>query len=62
LPEYLEIFQNAGFEIIVNEYAVLKDKEELNKFQGLRIHHDFENFSFDELTASSLKIVLRKQT
>ena len=61
LPEYQAIFMTAGLAVQKLEYSVRKKKsEQYAKFQRLKIHSDFEKFSFEELTAGNLVFVLNK--
>jgi hypothetical protein len=59
LPQYVELFENAGFRIEKRVYKSLsRDSEEFKKFSRLRLHSDFERFSLEELTAASFGFVL----
>lgn len=60
LPQYLDVFEKAGFEVIYKEYSTIVDnKKELEKFQKLKIHPDFMKYSVEELTASSMVFILK---
>ncbi|NMC35204.1 MAG: hypothetical protein GYA36_22525, partial [Veillonellaceae bacterium] len=60
LPQYLDLFEKAGFEVVYKEYSTIMDNEkELEKFQKLKIHPDFMEYSVEELTASSLVFILK---
>lgn len=60
-PQYIEIFEKAGLEIVEQSHSLPKDKGELAKFNKLKIHKQFSNFTKDELTAGSLMFLLRKK-
>lgn len=63
LPQYVEIFEQAGLEIIDKQYSrIAGNHKQLEKFNNLKIHPDFQKYSFEELTASSLIFVLRVTT
>ncbi|MBT8393728.1 MAG: class I SAM-dependent methyltransferase, partial [Bacteroidia bacterium] len=62
LPNYLEIFKSAGFEVSYVEYDKAKENEEkYKKFKALEIHSDFKHYTEDELTAGSINVLLRKK-
>ena len=61
LPNYLDIFKDAGFEILYVEYDKGKENEEkYKKFKKLEIHSDFKNYSEEELLAGSINVLLKK--
>ena len=63
LPNYLEIFTDAGFEIIYVEYDnVNKNEDKYKKFKELKIHSDFSQYSEEELLAGSINVLLKKKT
>ena len=60
LPQYLELFADE-FEVVSVAYqSCKKDSKQYEKFYELTIHPDFENYSFEELTAGSINILLKK--
>ena len=62
LPQYLDVFSKAGFEIIHLEYdKVNPSSEKYQKFQKLKIHKDFHACSEEELLAGSINVLLRKK-
>jgi len=62
LPNYLEIFEDAGFEILYVEYDKASDNEEkYRKFKELEIHSDFKKYTEEELSAGSINVLLRKK-
>ena len=63
LPEYDAIFKNAGLALKRIEYSVCsKTSEEYAKFERVKIHPDFQKFSYEELTAAGLVFLLSKET
>ena len=62
LPEYLELFDETGMEVLHLEYdSAEKGSEKYNKFKALNIHSDFASMSEKELTAGSINVLLRKK-
>lgn len=62
LPQYLDTFSNAGFEVVHLEYdKVDTSSEKYQKFKKLKLHVDFESFSEEELLAGSINVLLRKK-
>jgi hypothetical protein len=62
MPQYLEIFKNAGLSLKKIGYSVCRTKSEQHaKFQRVKLHPDFQRFSFEELTAGGLVFVLSKE-
>lgn len=62
LPDYLEIFKKAGFEVLFVEYDTAKDNAEKHKkFKALDIHQDFKKYTEEELTAGSINVLLKKR-
>ena len=60
LPQYIEIFEALGFEIIHLEFSNPPlDSGVYKKFKSIKLHPDFEKFSDEELTAGAINIVLR---
>lgn len=61
MPEYLEIFADAGLEGRKVEFSACdKNSAQYSKFERINIHPDFRRFSFEELTAGCLNVVLCK--
>lgn len=61
LPDYIQIFENAGFEVLYVEYDKAKDNtEKYKKYKALKIHPDFKNYTEEELTAGSINVLLKK--
>jgi len=62
LPNYLDIFEDAGFEILFVEYDKASENEEkYRKFKELEIHPDFKKYTEEELSAGSINVLLRKK-
>lgn len=60
LPDYLEIFDEAGFEVISLAYDTCdEDSEKYKKFKELTLHKDFENYTEEELLAGSINVLLK---
>ena len=60
LPQYIEIFTEAGMEIIHLEHDFAEpDTKKHNLFKQVPIHDDFKKFTEVELTAGSINILLR---
>ncbi len=60
LPQYLELFNELGFEVIYVGYDSAKPgSPAFQKFKKLNLHEDFKKYSDEELTAGSINIVLR---
>ena len=60
-PQYLQLFKDSGFDVLYQQFSTAKDHPvQAEKFSHLRLHDDFKNFSFDELTAGSLAFVLKR--
>lgn len=60
LPQYLEILQQ-NFEVIYVEYSsCVQGSTEHQKLDRINIHEDFKSFSFEELTAGSINVLLKK--
>jgi len=59
LPQYLDLFQHAGFRAEYHTHKpLLPGSEEFSKFSHLEVHPDYARFTFEELTAASLGFVL----
>ncbi len=60
LPQYLEIFKELGYEIILLEFESANIKSETyKKFKTVPLHEDYQKYSDDELTAGSINVVLK---
>jgi len=60
LPDYVNIFEKAGFEIVSLEYDTCdKNSEKYLKFKELTLHKDFENYTEEELLAGSINVLLK---
>lgn len=63
LPQFLEIFDKTGFEVVYLEYdKVDPDSKKYELFKKLNIHADFNQFSEDEILAGSINVLLRKKS
>lgn len=62
LPQYLDIFDKTGFEVVHLEYdKVDTSSKKYEKFKQLKIHSDFMSHSEEELLAGSINVLLRKK-
>lgn len=60
LPQYLEIFKDLGYEILLLEFeSEKKESETYKKFKTVPLHVTYQKYSDDELTAGSINIVLK---
>ncbi len=60
LPDYLEIFEKAGFEVVSLDYDTCDvTSEKYLKFKELTLHKDFENYTEEELLAGSINVLLK---
>lgn len=60
LPQYIDLFSEA-FEIVSVAYQSCKiGSKQHKKFKELTIHPDFLKYSFEELTAGSINILMKK--
>ncbi|MFD1095241.1 hypothetical protein [Salegentibacter chungangensis] len=60
LPQYLEIFENAGLEVVhLDFYVPNADSDAYKKFKKINIHPDFQVFSEEELLAGAINIILK---
>ena len=60
LPNYLEIFEKAGYEVVSLDYDTCdKDSEKYRKFKELTLHKDFQNYTEEELLAGSINVLLK---
>lgn len=62
LPRYLELFESIGFETtFLNIGSTLKkENKQYEMFTELNIHNEFKNYSFEDLTAGDIIIILKK--
>lgn len=61
LPQYLEIVQQ-NFEMIHLEYtSCVPESLEYQKFEKINVHEDFKGFSFEEQTAGSINVLLKRR-
>lgn len=62
LPQYLEIFEKAGFKVkFLNHDHVSKDSIKYKKFKSLKLHDDYTNFTEEEILAGSISVLLEKR-
>jgi len=62
LPHYINIFEQAGFEVVFLEYdKVAKDSLKYKKFKSLNLHQDFKHFPEEEILAGSINVLLKKK-
>ena len=62
LPQYLEIFEQAGFEVVELEFnEVNKASKKYEDFKKLKLHSDYAKFAEKELLAGSINILLKKK-
>ncbi len=60
LPDYVDIFKKAGYEIVSLAHDTCeKDSEKYKKFKELTLHKDYENYTEEELLAGSINVLLR---
>jgi hypothetical protein len=60
LPQYVEIFEKAGMEIVHLEHDFAEPgTKKHNLFKQVPIHDDFKKFTEVELTAGSINVLLR---
>ena len=60
LPQFIQIFNQVGIEIVHLDYkfdAIGSENQKL--FSKVTLHQDFQNFSNEELTASNIIVVLK---
>lgn len=62
LPQYIELFENAGFEVVHLEYnKVNKDSKKYAQFKQLNLHEDYSKFSEEEILAGAINVLLKKK-
>lgn len=60
LPQYLDIFKELGYEILLLEFESPNiNSETYKKFKSVPLHQDYQKYSDDELTAGSINMVLK---
>ncbi|AXG71332.1 methyltransferase domain protein [Kordia sp. SMS9] len=60
LPDYINIFKEAGYEIVSLDYDTCeKDSEKYQKFKELTLHKDYESYTEEELLAGSINVLLK---
>lgn len=60
LPQYLEIFKELDYDIILLEFeSANKGSETYKKFKSVPLHEDYQKYTDDELTAGSINVVLK---
>ncbi|MEM6718826.1 MAG: class I SAM-dependent methyltransferase [Bacteroidota bacterium] len=60
LPDYINIFKKAGYEVVSLDYdTCTKDSEKYQKFKQLTLHKDYENYTEEELLAGSINVLLK---
>ncbi|MFK7750731.1 MAG: methyltransferase domain-containing protein [Kordia sp.] len=60
LPNYLEIFEKAGYEVVSLDYDTCeKDSEKYRKFKELTLHKDFQHYTEEEVLAGSINVLLK---
>ena len=63
LPQYLNIFEKTGFDVVHLEYdKVDPASRKYELFKQLKLHPDFESFLEEEILAGSIIVLLRKKT
>lgn len=63
LPQYLQIFSELEYEILLLESESAKTNSEIHKkFKSVPLHNDYKAYTDDELTAGSINIVLKLST
>ena len=61
LPEYLEIFRDAGFQISYLKFdTALKESEKYLKYKQVKLHPYYERFNEKEILAGSILVLLEK--
>ncbi|MBD0830535.1 hypothetical protein [Aestuariibaculum sediminum] len=61
LPDYLDIFEQAGFKVSFLEFEKIDTSSPKYKaFKKLHIHEDFKKYSEEELLAGSINVLLQK--
>ena len=60
LPQYISLFRSLGYEISYLEYDnPEKNSSAYQKFLKVPVHSDFQKFNKEELTAGSIKLILK---
>jgi hypothetical protein len=60
LPQFLEIFNTCGFELVYLEYESTKvGSKQYDLFKKVKLHEDYIKYSNEELTAGNILIILK---
>lgn len=60
LPQFLEIFDNCGFELVHLDYESTKvGSKKYDLFKKVKLHEDYLKYSDEELTAGNILIILK---
>ncbi|WP_034059005.1 methyltransferase domain-containing protein [Lacinutrix jangbogonensis] len=62
LPQYLSVFENAGFDVVYLNYDKTDaSSDKYKKFKAIDLHEDYTGFSEEEILAGSINILLKKK-
>ncbi|WP_452220779.1 hypothetical protein [Lacinutrix salivirga] len=62
LPQYLNIFDEAGFEVVYLDHDTVNPKsDKYKKFKALDLHKDYTIFKEEDLLAGSINVLLRRK-
>lgn len=62
LPQYVALFESAGFEVLDIEYDLPnKDSDKYRAFKKLSIHEDFSHMTEEALLAGAVNVLLRNK-
>ena len=60
LPDYINIFKEAGYEVVSLDYDTCdKNSEKYQKFKELTLHEDYKDYTEEELLAGSINVLLK---
>ena len=59
-PQYIDIFRESNFDILVDDCSVPSDA--LEQVRSLEVHQDFSKFTAEELMAANCWFVLRRRS
>ena len=60
LPQFLEIFNTCGFELVHLEYESAKSgSRQYDLFKKVKLHEDYSKYSDEELTAGNILVILK---
>ncbi|WP_046745264.1 class I SAM-dependent methyltransferase [Kordia zhangzhouensis] len=60
LPDYLQIFEKTGYEIVSLHYDTCDvNSEKYRKFKELTLHEDYTHYTEEELLAGSINVLLK---